>query len=68
MLWENHFQKKWSKFYMNIDHNDICNNKNPKIYDNMAKVTSNLYAFSNYKDELIKFLNLNLLITYTKLN
>ena len=52
-------------FYLQIEHNEICNNKNPKIYDNTANVTSNAHAFSNYKEELIKFLNLNPLITFT---
>ena len=56
------FKRNENNFYFNSEHNEICNNKNPKIYDNIANVKSNVYAFSNFKEELIKFLNMNLLI------
>ena len=47
------FKRNENNFYMNREHNNICNNKNPVIYDNQANVTKNVYAFSDYKNDLI---------------
>ena len=43
------------EFYMNIEHNDICNNIKPQIYENIADVKKNVYALSKYKEELLNF-------------
>ena len=59
------FKINENNFYMNREHNSICNNKNPIIYENLANVTNNVYAFADYKEDLLKYLNLNPLITYT---
>ena len=50
------FKRKQANFYMNIEHNEICNNKNSIIYDHMGISTSNVYEFFKYKEELIKFI------------
>ena len=49
---------------MYID-NENCILKRPQIYGNIANVNKNVYEFINYKEDLIKFLNLNPLISYS---
>ncbi len=55
--------KNENTFYLLQKHNSICDNINIKIYDNNADVTKNVYGYAQYKDDLIKFLNLNPLIS-----
>ena len=50
---------------MNIYHNEVCIVKKPQIYENIVNVNKNIYEFLNYKEDLIKFLNLNPLITFS---
>lgn len=49
------FDCKTLQFYMIIEHNNICNNKNYKCYDNIADINESINKFGDYK-ELISFL------------
>ena len=44
------YLKNEENFYLIHMHNDICDNKNVKIYDNIGDITINAYKFSDYKD------------------
>ena len=50
------YYRNENTFILKTDHNNICNNKKPKIYDNNANVTFNAYAFSNLSP-LVTFTN-----------
>ena len=52
------------KIFMTCNHNEICDGKNPKLYDNIDDIQKNVYAFSNFKNELIKYLNIHPLISF----
>ena len=49
-----------NEFYITFEHNNICENNNPVIYDNVGDIQKNVYNFSNFKSFLIDFLNKNL--------
>lgn len=55
------FNRIDNNFYWLADHNDIYDNKYPKLYDNSANITENLYNFSDFKEFFI-LLNLTLLV------
>ena len=55
-----------NEFYITFEHNNICENNNPAIYDNVWDIQKNVYNFSNFKFFLIDFLNKNALITFSK--
>ena len=59
------FKRNDNNFCVNREHNSICNNKNPIVYENLVNVTNNVFAFADYKEDLLKYLNLNPLITNT---
>ena len=49
---------------MTCNHNEICDGKNPRHYDNIGDIQKNVYAFSEFKNELIKYLNNHPLISF----
>jgi hypothetical protein len=58
------FDRQKQLFYITHSHNAICNNNNPKIYDNIGEIQTNVYEFSNFKKDLINYLNRHHMITF----
>jgi uncharacterized protein with FMN-binding domain len=58
------FIRNTNEFYIIHKHNEICDIKNKKVYDNLANIEKEINNFSNYKEALISFLNKNPLIGY----
>ena len=52
------------ELYIIHNHNEICDIKNKKIYDNLAHVEHEINDFTNYNENLILYLNKNPLIGY----
>ena len=61
------YERKNNKFYLVYPHNDICDKKNIKKYDNTADIQENIENFESFKSTLINFLNKNPLASYNKL-
>lgn len=40
------------EFYLAYNHNEIWDEKNPKLYDNIGDIKKNVIAFSDFKNEL----------------
>lgn len=60
------FNRLDNNFYWLADHNDICDNKYPKLYDNSGNITENVYKFADFKEYLIEYLNKNPIMSYNK--
>ena len=53
------YYRNTNEFFIIAEHNDICNQKNKKIYDNNVQIEKEFIKFSNFKSDLIKYLNLH---------
>ena len=58
------YNRKNKNFYLVSSHNNLCDTINFKIYDNMADISSNVNNFTQYKNELKKYLDSHPLILY----
>ena len=54
----------WGFYILCDHHNNICNQKNIKIYDNTLDLEENINKYKDFKETLIKFLNKNSLISF----
>ena len=53
------------KYYLETENSEYCNNKVNEKYTNDLDLNAAINNYKNFKDELIKFLNLNPIIKYT---
>ena len=58
------FDRNKEAFFMTCNHNELCDGKNPKHYDNIGDIQKNVYAFADFKNELISYLNIHPLILF----
>ena len=49
------FKRNENNFYNKRKHNNICDNINPKIYDNVGDITENVYRYNDYKKNLLNY-------------
>ena len=60
-----YYIKTEKKFYLESEHSEYYNNKAKQMYSNAADLNATINNYKNFKDELIKFLNLNSIIKCT---
>ena len=53
------YYRNTNEFFIIAEHNNICDQKNKKIYCNNAQIKKEFIKFSNFKSDLIKYLNLH---------
>ena len=59
-----YYNKAEKKYYLETEHSEYCNNKVKEKYSNDVDLNAVINNYKNFKDELIKFLNLNQKIKY----
>lgn len=64
---KNEYRRHNSNFYIIKEHNNICDKKDIKIYDNLANVEKTIVNYEEYKEELIDYLNNNPIKSYKNL-
>ena len=57
------YHKNTGNFYIVFAHDTLCNQKNIKVYDNIADVQKNVYIWEEYKKISIAHLNNNTLLS-----
>ena len=60
-----YYNKAEKKYYLETEHSEYCNNKVKEKYTNDVDLNAAINNYKNFKEELIKFLNLNPIIKYT---
>ena len=59
-----YYNKTEKKYYLETEYSEYCNNKVKEKYNNNADLNAAINNYKKFKDELIKFLNLNPIIKY----